>query len=173
MKLLRMLEKGTERLTRYSAYIAAVALIFNTVIIAAYIISRALGHAIIGTEEYVCMGQVILIALALGYTHHSRGLVYVGFFMKKLPGKCPWIAWVLDAWISVAVCAAWAYQSFVRLPVVRQTSNMLTIPFKPFFLIMSIGIVIYTLSQLFEAIKCTVGCFRREVREEVIEDWPS
>ena len=38
---------------------------------------------------------------------------------------------------------------------------------------MSIGIVIYTLSQLFEAIKCTVGCFHREVREEVIEDWPS
>lgn len=173
MKVLRKIEGAVDIFTRYAAYAAAIALIFNTLIIAAYIVSRVIGHAIIGTEEYVCMGQVILIALALGYTHNTRGLVYVGFFMKKLPGRAPYVAWVLDAWISVAVCALWAYQSIVRIPFVRQTSGMLTIPYKPFFIIMTCGIVIYTLSQIFEAVKCTCGFFNREIKQEIIENWPS
>lgn len=173
MKTLRRVETVVERLTRYSAYIAATALIFNMLIIVAYIVSRIFGSAIIGTEEYVSFTQVIVVSIAFGYTHFNRGLVHVGFFMKKLPGKGPYIAWLLDTWISVAVCILWVYQSIVRYPFVKQASTMLNILHKPFYLVMTIGIVIYALSQLYEAIKCTAGLFNKDICQEVQDNFPA
>ncbi len=142
-------------------------------LIVAYIISRVFGVAIIGTEEYVSLAQVIVISIAFGYTHFNRGLVHVGFFMKKLPGKGSYIAWLLDNWISAAVCILWAYQSFTRYPFVKQASTMLNIVHKPFYLVMTIGISIYALSQLFDAIKCTVGLFNKDLCQEIQDDYPA
>lgn len=173
MKVLKKVERLMEYITRYSAYIAALALLFNVVIVVAYIASRATNHAIIGTEECVAMGQVVLISMAFGYTHFNRGLVHVGFFMKKLPGPCPMAAWVLDNWISAVICVLWTYESIIRFPVVRQISQILVIPYKPFFLVMTVGIGIYTLSQIFEAVKCTVGIFNKNLRQEIQENWPA
>ncbi len=173
MSILKKAELVMERLTRYAAYIGAAALVFNIVVVIAYVVSRALDHAIVGTEECVAMGQVVLIAMALGYTHHNQGLIHVGFFMKKLPGPGSMIAWVLDNWISVIICFLWVYQSILRYPVVRQTSQILAIPFKPLFLVMTIGVVLYAISQLFEAIKCTIGIFNAQIRQEIKDNWPS
>ena len=173
MNVFKKLGKALDYLTKACAYVAGAALIFNVLIIVAYIVSRALGKAFIGTEEYVAMGQVILISMALGYAHHNRGLVHVGFFMKKLPGFFPMVVWTLNAWIATIVCALWSYVSIRRYPFIRQTTTMLTIPFKPFFFMLTIGVIVYTVSQFFEAVKCTAGLFNKEIGQEIKDNWPS
>ncbi len=173
MSIVKKIDLIVEKSTRYVAYIGALALLFNMAIVVVYILTRVFGHALVGTEEYVAMGQVILIAMGFAYTQHSRGLVHVGFFMKKLPGPGPMIAWVLDNWIAALVCVLWVYESVIRYPLTKQTSQILGLPFKPFFLVMTIGITIYTLSQIYEAVRCTVGLFNKELRQEIEENWPA
>ena len=173
MNVFRKMEKALDYLTRAFAYAAGAALIFNVLIIVAYIARRAMGKVFIGTEEYVAMGQVILISMALGYAHHNRGLVHVGFFMKKLPGFFPMVVWTLNAWIATIVCVLWSYISIRRYPFIRQTTTMLTIPFKPFFFMLTMGVIVYTVSQLFEAVKCTAGLFNKEIGREIKDNWPS
>ena len=85
MKTVRTLDKITGIITKACAIVACVSLLFIVVIIIANIVGRSMGKAVIGVEEYFSMAEVVLIALALGYTQHQHGLVHVGFFMKKFP----------------------------------------------------------------------------------------
>ena len=85
MKFLQSFNKSTNVVTKIGGYIGACALIFNVVIVLANTILRAAGSSIVGTEEFISMGEVVLIFMALGYTQFTHGLVHVCFFMKKLP----------------------------------------------------------------------------------------
>ncbi len=174
MKTVRALEKGVNALTLAFGYIAALALLFNMGVIVADVFCRyVLKSAIIGSNEYVQMGQTVLIFLALGYAQRTGGLVHVAFFMKKLPGIAPVVVWMLHAWVASAVCALLAYASWIRIPFVKQATTSLLIPFRPFYYVMAAGFLVYALAQLFEAVRTTIGLFNKEVRREVVESWPA
>ena len=173
MKTIRTLSKITNVITKGFAFVAAAALLFNVVIILANVIMRAMGSAIIGTEEYISMGEVVLIFLALGYTQYKGGLVHVCFFMKKLPKLGPVIAWAIHQWIGAGVIFLLVWQTFKHVPVVKQASTALLIPFKPFYVVVGIGCAVYLLAQLFEAVKATTAIFSEEVRGEVVANLPA
>jgi len=158
---------------KIAAYFAAGALIFNMMIVVLYVITRTFNHAIIGVEEYVSFGQVLVIALGLGYTQFSRGLVHVGFFMKKLPGPGPMIAWVLDNYLALIVSVFWLIESVKHIPAVRQLTQVLSAPMKPFYIIMTIGVAVYCIAQIYETIRVTIGVFDKDVRSDVKANWPA
>ncbi|MGN1002471.1 MAG: TRAP transporter small permease [Oscillospiraceae bacterium] len=173
MKTIKILDKITDVITRIFAYVAGLSLLFIVVIIIANIIGRAAGKAIIGVEEYFSMAEVVLIALALGFTQYQRGLVHVGFFIKKLPETGTLIVWALNQWIGTAVVGVWLWQAIVRVPNVKQATTALLIPYKPFYAVVAVGCAVYLVAQLYEAIKSTAALFNREVRQEVLDNLPA
>ena len=174
MKFLNVFGKITDYATRIFAYVAAAALVFNVVIVLINVILRAFGSSVMGVEEYISMGEVVLIFLALGYTQYNKGLVHVCFFMKKIPGKIgPMISWAFCHWISVAVIIVLAWQTLERIPLTKQATTSLLIPYKPFYVVIFIGCILYGLAQLYEALKATVALFNSEVREQVMAELPA
>ena len=173
MKTINKLSKITDVITVTFGYIAAAALLFNVVIIILNVVFRAFGSAIIGTEEYISMGEVVLIFLALGYTQYNRGLVHVCFFMKRIPGAGSVVAWALHQWMGVVVIIMLLVETCKQIPMVRQVTTALLIPNKPFYVVVAVGCAVYLVAQLFEAIKATAAIFNKEVREEVVKNLPA
>ncbi|MCD8016637.1 MAG: TRAP transporter small permease [Oscillospiraceae bacterium] len=173
MKVINTISKFTNIFTKVFAYVSALAVLFNVVIILANVIMRAFGNAIVGTEELYSMSEVVLIFLALGYTQYNGGLVHVCFFMKKLPGISPVVMWAINQWVSFIAVSLCVWQTFVRVPLVKQVSTALLIPYKPFYVIIGIGFAVYAVACLFESIKATAAIFNKEVREDVVSHLPA
>ena len=174
MKFLKVFGKVTDYATRVFAYVAAAALVFNVVIVLINVILRAFGSSVIGVEEYISMAEVVVIFLGLGYVQYNKGLVHVCFFMKKIPGKVgPMISWAVCHWVSVAVIAVLAWQTLERIPLAKQATTSLLIPYKPFYVVILIGCILYGLAQLFEATKATIAIFNKDVREVVMSELPA
>ncbi len=177
MKILKNIEKAMNIFTWIFCFAAIVALTFNVLIIVVDVISRYLfDAAIIGSSEYVSVAEVILIFLALGYTQYNHGLVHITFFMKKFPKLSPVILWTLHEWLSTGVAALLTYASWMQAGVIDKlhlTSTALQIPFYPFYIIMMIGFFVYTVVQLYGAFKSTIALFNKEVRQDVMDNWPA
>lgn len=174
MKTVKKIEKGVDIFTRVFGYVAVLALVFNMSVIVIDVFCRyVLKSAIIGSNEYVQLGQTVLIFMGLAYTQFNRGLVHVAFFMKKLPKLSPVVVWALQGWVSAVVCALLTYAAWTRIPFIRQSTTSLLIPFKPFYYVMAVGFFVYAVATLFDAVKSTVGIFNKEVRQEVIDNWPA
>ena len=173
MKVIKGFDKFTAIVTKIFVYLAVLALLFNVVIILLNVILRAFGSSIVGTEEFVSVAEVVLIFLALGYTQYTHGLVHVGFFMKKLPKVGPYILWAFHQWVGVVIIALLIWQTFVKVPTVKQSSTALNIPFQPFYAIIGIGCIVYEIAQLYEAIRATMAIVNKEVREEVAASLPA
>lgn len=173
MKTINKISRVVNIITKAFAYVSAVALLFNIAIILLNVVLRAFGKAVIGTEEFVSVSEVVLIFLALGYTQYNRGLVHVAFFMKKLPGLGPVIAWALHQWIGAVVVALLVYETVLRVPMVKQFTTALLIPYKPFYVVIAVGFSVYLLAQIYEAVKSTVAIFNAEVRQDVVDNLPA
>ena len=174
MKVVSTLSKITNIITKTFAIIAALALLFNVVIIIANIIMRAFfDSAIIGTEEYISMSEIVLIFLALGYTQYKGGLVHVAFFMKKLPKLGPVIAWAFHQWAASVIIALMVWQTCVKIPTVKQVTTALLLPYKPFYIVLAVGAAVYLIATVYEAIKATIAIFNEEVRKDVVANLPA
>ena len=47
------------------------------------------------------------------------------------------------------------------------------VPYKPFYVVILIGCILYGLAQLFEATKATIAIFNKDVREVVMAELPA
>lgn len=175
MKTINRIDNIVGIIMRVFAYAAACALIFNVVIILANVVLRLkiFGSSVIGVEEYVSLAEVVVIFLALGYTQYNHGLVHVCFFMKKLPGILSMVMWTIHMWLASLVVFLLVQQTWVRIPNVNQVTQSLLIPLQPFYCVVLVGCAVYLVAQLYEAVKCTIGIFNKELRQDIMNNWPA
>jgi TRAP-type C4-dicarboxylate transport system permease small subunit len=76
----------TEKMSKMMNIIAYTALTFIMLLTVADVILRTFRRPIIGTFEIVGMVGAIVIGFGIPLTSWMRGLVYVDFFVNKLPG---------------------------------------------------------------------------------------
>ena len=93
--------------------------------------------------------------------------------MKKLPKLGPVIAWMLEQWVSIVVAALWLYQTIKRIPMVNQVTTSRLIPHKPFYVVIAVGVAMYMLALIYEAVKSTIALKNEKVREDLVESWPA
>jgi len=177
MNTIRKIEKGLNVFSWIFCAAAILALTFCVLITVYDVFSRfVLNSSLIGSGEYVSMAEVVLVFLALAYTQHNHGLVHITFFMRKLPKISPVIMWTINEWLGAAVTVLLTYASWMQAGVVKKLSlatNSLLIPLHPFYIIMTVGFFAYAVVQTFSAVKSTVGLFNKEVRQDVIDNWPA
>lgn len=173
MKTIKQADRVVDIITHVFAYIGAAALLFNVVIILLNVLLRAFGSSVVGVEEYVSLAEVVMIFMAIGYTQWKGGLVHVCFFMKKIPGIGSMIMWTIHMWLASAVIFLLIYQTWVRIPNVNQVTTSLLIPLQPFYVVLLVGCIVYLIAQMYEAVKCTVGLFNKELRQEIMNSWPA
>ena len=173
MQFFKKFEKAMGAVLKVVSNIASLIMIIMMLLIVAFVAGRPFNKVLLGTEEYVALFQVVMVGLGLAYTQHNKGFVHVGFFMKKLPAQLPMIAWTLGQWTAAIICVFWTYESVLRVPVVKSLSQVAALPYKPFMAVFTVGIVLLTISQTFEAVKCTIGLFNKEIRQEIQDEWPA
>lgn len=177
MNTIKKIEKGMNAFTWAFNYIAIAALTFNVLIIVIDVVRRRFfGSAIIGSSEYVSMAEIVLIFCALGYTQYNHGLVHITFFMKKFPKQAPIVLWTMHEWLGAIITVLLTYASWMQAGVVKKygiTTTSLQIPHYPFHIIMAVGFFAYAVVQTFSAVKSTVGLFNKEVRQDVMDNWPA
>ena len=173
METIKQADRVVDIITHVFAYIGAAALLFNVVIILLNVLLRAFGSSVVGVEEYVSLAEVVMIFMAIGYTQWKGGLVHVCFFMKKIPGIGSMIMWTIHMWLASAVIFLLIYQTWVRIPNVNQVTTSLLIPLQPFYVVLLVGCIVYLIAQMYEAVKCTVGLFNKELRQEIMNSWPA
>ncbi|MDR2354872.1 MAG: TRAP transporter small permease [Clostridiales Family XIII bacterium] len=176
LNAVKKIEKALGVFSRIFACVSALALICNALIIGADVFSRfVLKHALIGSSEYVSVLETILIFFALAYTLHSKGLVHIAFFMKKLPGELPAYVWTFNEWCGALVAVLLTYAAYLQSGVVQKLHMATTarlIPYYPFYVFMTVGLGAYALVQIFGAVKSTIGLFDLAVRQDVKDSWP-
>ncbi len=177
VKTVKQVEKYLGYFSKGFSLVAIAAITFNILIIVIDVFSRYVLHsAIMGSNEYVSMAETLVIFFALAYTQHSKGLVHITFFMRKLPKMSPMALWTLHQWCGALVAVLLTYASWMQAQLVDKmhtATQSLLIPYYPFYLLMTIGFAAYTVVQLFDAVKSTVGLFNEEVRQDVIDNWPA
>lgn len=177
MKTFKKVEKYLGIFSKGFCLVGVAALTFNVLIIVIDVFCRfVLKSAILGSNEYVSLAESIAIFFALAYTQHNNGLVHVTFFMKKFPKLTPLALWTFHEWCGTAIAVLLTYASWLQVGIVSKThasTTALLIPFYPFYVLMTIGFAAYTLVQLYSAVKSTAGFFNKEVRQDIIENWPA
>ena len=176
MKVLERAQKIVGYLGKAGCVVAALALVFNFGIIVVDVISRfAFHNPVLGTTEYVGLAETILIFFGMAYTQHNRGMVHITFFMKMLPKQGPMISWVVVNWLSAVVGVLLAYASFVQagfVQTMKSATATLYIPYYPFYYLMAFGFALLAIELVFGAIRNSVGLFNKDVREQIISEWP-
>lgn|GEM_PF-829187 len=177
MNTIKKIEKGLNVFCWIFNAVGIVALTFCVLVIVYDVFCRfVLKSAMLGSVEYVSLSEVVFVFLALAYTHHNHGLVHITFFMRKLPKLSPVIVWTINEWLGTAVVVLLTYASWLQSGVVKKlnlSTTSLLIPLHPFHVVMTVGFFAYAVVQLFSAIKSTIAIFNKEVREDLIANWPA
>ena len=175
MNTIKKIEKGLNVFSWIFNAVGIVALTFSVLVIVYDVFSRfVLKSAVLGSVEYVSMAEVVFVFLALAYTHHNHGLVHITFFMRKLPKLSPLIVWTINEWLGTAVVVLLTYASWLQSGIVKTERGDDVAPNSnlSFHVVMTIGFA-YAVVQLYSAIKSTIAIFNKEVREDLIANWPA
>ena len=152
-----MLTEFINKLTNISKWLALITMGFMMFFIAIGVVSRALFKPILGDVELVQLGMVVLIICGLAYTETVNGHISIGLFVDRLSNKIQKIIDIFTYVISMLICFIFSYiyfQVFINhLTNRRLSTDLLSIPYYPFDLLISIGFLLWGLQLLLKVIK--------------------
>lgn len=148
---------GLEKTYRGISYIALVATIFAMMVTVVDIILKLFTTArILGNTELVELSMIIMMYLSFGMTQLENGHVRVDMFVNKFPPK---FRCFLNGIIQVVCCIfaiLIATQQFKQISVnmaAGTSSAVLHIPYYPFSVVMTIGMILYAIAIALTAIE--------------------
>lgn len=163
MKALRWV---VDRLVWFSAGIAALALLFEVIVILVDVVGRALGRPLYGSLDMVTMAMVILVFGAMALCDRRGGHVAVdllqSFFSERLNRYIDALSALLGAIIFVTL--AWAVFASSKISLMLNLStNLLELPKAWFQYALIFFAVVAALSMALRSIE--LAFFKIEVRQ--------
>jgi len=128
-----------------------------------------------GSYEMVSLLMTMAVFFSFAYAQKTKSLVYMTFFMRKLPRPLPMVVWALTNLLGFGVSLILTVASFQQTVVMRTmatTTASLYIPLYPFYFIMGIAFAGFTLVVFYDAAKAVAALFSKKVAEIVISEWP-
>jgi len=106
---MQILAKVITKLTDITRYIALATITAMMLFITVAVISRMIGHPVIGDVEVVRIGMVVLIMCGLAYTQQSGGHISIGVIVDKLSPKVQKLIDILASFLTMIVTLIIAY----------------------------------------------------------------
>lgn len=148
------LGRGLDRLTEWLGIAAGLALVGVMAVMVLDVVFRyVLARPIKGVQDLVQLGLLLVVFLGIGYCGRTGGHVAVDVFERFMGAGLRRAADVLVRALGAAIYAAlaWrAWQSGVDAGAYRESSNLLAIPFQPFYFIIAGGAALYATVLLAE-----------------------
>ena len=163
---MKMLRWVVDRLVWFSAGIAALALLFEVIVILIDVVGRAFGRPLFGSLDMITMAMVILVFGAMAWCDRRGGHVAVDLLQSFFPDRLNRYIDALSALLGaiIFVTLAWAvYDSSKISLMLNLSTNLLELP-KAWFQYALISFASATaLSMALRAVE--LAFFKIEVRE--------
>ncbi len=148
--------KSMEKANRGFAYIGMAAAFFVMIMMVIDIILRnTVEKNVLGSYEMTEMAMVIIIFLGIPWTQSLKGHVKVPMFVEMLPKK---VQYFLDGIVLILTAAFTAFMTYAAFTQAAKyatdgaTTAVLLLPYSPFGYIFAFGMLLFTITLLFDAI---------------------
>lgn len=153
---MEVLTNVVRSLTRVTSWIGLITLFMMMVFIPIGVISRELGHPVLGDVELVQLGMVVLIMFGLGYTQSVNGHIAIGIVVDRFSQRAQAIidifAYTLTLIISWIISWVFVGNAMANMLGMKLTTDLLNIPFFPFKFCIVIGFFLWGLEALLKVI---------------------
>ncbi len=129
--MLTALRQAADGLIGLSATIGALALVAEVGVILVDVIGRAFGHPLLGSQDLITMGMVILVFGGMALCDRNGGHISVDLLEKRFPPAMNRMIDILGAVLGAVIFAfiAWAVWESSRISVMLNLStNLLELP---------------------------------------------
>lgn len=164
----------TDRVSVWLGTLAGVALTALALFTMADIILRYIfNQPISGSIDIVKLSLVVMTFCALPYAGRSDGHIVVDIVPDYPSQRLNGIRDATGKLLTATIFAVLAWQGLLRAEesaLFGEASNMLEIPFQPFFYVMFVGSAVYSVALLIEALLLIAGHRVAAIEEGLAED---
>ncbi len=169
-------DRWMTRSSKAMAYVSAFMIMVMMLLVVCDVFLRYVFSAPIkGSYEIVSLLMTLVVFFSFAYAQKTKSLVYMTFFMRKLPSRMPHVLWALTNLCSFGISVLLTVAAFQQTGVIRKmatTTASLYIPLYPFYFIMGLAFVGFTLTLFYDAVKAVLGVFSKRIGEIVKAEWP-
>lgn len=153
---LRLLDKITSAL----ASIASVVLVALTIMIFFDALARGFGFPLEGSRDLTALGLALITLCGIPYAGRTDGHIVVDLLPEFPSALLNRFREVFVRLVAIAIFGLLTWQAWIRAEDAAdfgEASNILEIPFQPFFYVMMVAAGIYTLILMVEGILIALG----------------
>jgi TRAP-type C4-dicarboxylate transport system permease small subunit len=153
---LRLLDKITSAL----ASISSVVLVALTILIFCDALARGFGFPIEGSRDLTALGLALITLCGIPYAGRTDGHIVVDLLPEFPSAFLNRFREVFVRLVAIAIFGLLTWQAWLRAEDAadfNEASNILEIPFQPFFYVMMIAAGVYTLILLVEGVLIMLG----------------
>ncbi|SEA32316.1 TRAP-type C4-dicarboxylate transport system, small permease component [Thalassobacillus cyri] len=168
---MKWLHQITNTFTLLAKWISLATLIAMTLLITVAVISRAIGHPVIGDVEISQLLMVALIMFGLPYTQSRDAHISIGLIVDRLPIKIQGVLNVISSLTLFFVC--WLITVvFVNATVLndstfQKSTDLLSIPHLPFKIFIAVGFGLWGLQALLKVIDSIVSLINLSTKQPI------
>ena len=129
---------------------------------------------ILGAYEITTLALLVFVFSSWAYTQSVHGHIHVTMFINMMPQKLRFLCFGITSLISVATmgCACYAgYLAIFERMAGGDASANLLIPYWPFYIVMTVAFVLFTIILLVDTIKAFLAMFDKETAEDIQAHW--
>jgi TRAP-type C4-dicarboxylate transport system permease small subunit len=129
---------------------------------------------LLGTYEIIEIVLACIVFSSFAYTQTQKGHIQVVMILRLLPQKLRLILYAFTSVLSSFIAAATAYAAYLQaLHAIKK--NLITaslyIPLFPFYYVEMVGMGIFALVLIFDAVKNIIAIFNAEYAREIQSEW--
>ena len=165
MKNYKKVYSAFYKLSKILAYISVISVLFITVMTTVDVVLRLISERtplnlfVKGTFEFTQLFMILIVFFAYAVTELDNGHVRVSIITDKLPKIPKEILDIIVRAISAVFCFVLTYACWLQTAAHIEghiTSSVLFIPFTPFSLCMTIGVLLFGISMVFKFINSII-----------------
>ncbi len=145
---------AVDQAVRWVAYLGGAVLGALMLLTVVDVTLRAFGRPIFGAQDYTQLFLLVVVALSIAFSGRAGGHVAVdllSLFVKRDVTRWTDIGVKLAAAAMIAVVSWRTFDAGLNAATYGLVSNVLQLPFLPYFMIISFGLALYALILVLEA----------------------
>lgn len=163
------------KLSKGVAVVSYIGVFFAMIFTVVDVLLRTLfNKPMLGAYEITELTMCCIVFASFAYTQVNKGHVSVTMFLRKMPQKLKFLCYCVTSFLSVIVSALVSYGTLMQAGkcfAKNYVTANLNIPYGPFYIIAGIGMALFTVVLLLDAIYAAMGIFNKECAAQIEAEW--